>query len=97
VSVDGGYEPVWSHDGKRLFYRHGREIVAATVQAGQRFGVGERRMMFEGSFFAVPLQHPSYDVSPDGKHFVVLRTDDSGQLVVVENWLTELRAPIRKD
>lgn len=25
VSVNGGEEPIWSHDGKELFYRNGRE------------------------------------------------------------------------
>ena len=28
----------------------------------------------------------TYDVAPDGKHFVVLRSDDTGQLVVIQNW-----------
>jgi hypothetical protein len=52
--------------------------------------------LFEGSFFSVVMAHPSYDVAPDGKHFVMLRMDDVGQIVVVMNWLNELRARTAK-
>ena len=96
VSVDGGVEPVWSRDGRRLFYRRGLDVIAANVAADSQFRVASRRTLFSGSFFGIAMSHPSYDVSPDGREFVVLRTDESGQLTVVLNWLTELRQRIGK-
>ena len=92
VSPDGGIEPVWARDGRRLFYRHRRELVAATITPGAQFGVSQRRVLFEGAFFTQHMAHPSYDVAPDGKHFIISRLDESGQIVVVTNWLNELRA-----
>ena len=36
--------------------------------------------------------HPNYDVWPDGKSFVMLRpVEENRQLVMVVNWIKELR------
>jgi eukaryotic-like serine/threonine-protein kinase len=91
VSVNGGIEPVWSRDGKRLFYRTARALMAVEREPGPRFSIRSRRTLFEGSFFTMPMAHPNYDVSPDGKRFIMLRTDDLAQIVVITNWMSALR------
>ena len=94
VSVDGGIEPVWAPDGSQIFFRHGRQVVAASVTRGQTLSVGARRTLFEGSYYSAgALAYQSISIAPDGKRFVMLRqTDDDAQIVVVTNWLSELRA-----
>jgi eukaryotic-like serine/threonine-protein kinase len=97
ISTDGGTEPRWAHDGKRLFYRgHGSFRVANLAIAGSAITVTSRDSLFEDRFFTESGGRPGYDVHPDGKHLVVLR-DASGKqsIVVVVNWLTELRGRLR--
>ena len=36
VSSNGGYEPLWSADGRELFYRQGDAVMAVAVETGQR-------------------------------------------------------------
>ncbi len=44
VSEAGGTEPAWSRDGRRLFYRGGRRLHAATLAPGRRWrSPGARR------------------------------------------------------
>ena len=42
VSTAGGTEPVWSRDGRRLFYRGERELMAAVIRPGPGFTVAAR-------------------------------------------------------
>ena len=86
VSTDGGGEPLWSRDGKRLFYRSDAKLIAATVVASPSLAVTGREPLFEGPF-ATDLYHPSYDVAADGQSFVMIRpveenrrAGDGGQL-----------------
>ena len=92
VSVDGGSEPVWSADGRRLFYRRNRVIKAATLATAPAFAVTAREELFEGDFIFQSV-HAEYDASRDGKHFLLLKLAGSDvQTIVVQNWQYELRA-----
>jgi hypothetical protein len=42
---------------------------------------------------------PSFDVSPDGKQFLMLRETtptDRNELIVVQNWVEEMKARARR-
>jgi eukaryotic-like serine/threonine-protein kinase len=91
VSSGGGGEPLWSPDGRRLYYRSGTSLLAATIITTPALAVGARDVVFTGPF-ATDVYHPNYDVSPDGKEFVMVRpVEENRQLVVVLNWSDELR------
>jgi serine/threonine-protein kinase len=94
VSVDGGTEPVWAPDGRRIFFRDGRRLMAATVTrgpSGADFAVARRDVLFENDFSTGWLQ-ANYDVSPGGSHFLMIRPRErEPQVVVVQNWGAELR------
>jgi serine/threonine-protein kinase len=91
VSNDGGGEPLWSRDGKRLLYRAGARLIAATIATSPSLLVTARETLFEGPF-ATDLYHPNYDVAPDGRSFVMVRpVEENRQLVMVVNWIQELR------
>jgi Tol biopolymer transport system component len=96
VSVDGGTEPVWSPDGKQLYYRRGRQVIAVSFSADSVVTLGARRMLFDGPFVTLGMGgHQSMGVSPDGKRFALLkRVDEDSRLMVATNWFTELRAKI---
>ena len=96
VSAGGGAEPVWSPDGRRLFYVHDRQLISTTVTLVPGFTVGARETLFEGDY-VFNFVHANYDVSPDGKEFLLLKeSGGAAPVVVVLNWLAELRARTRK-
>jgi len=91
VSENGGVEPMWSSDGRRLFYRRGTEMWEASI-AGPEPVVASRRILFQ-SRLSGGMPHTDYAVMADGAHFVaqVPRPVPQGAIVVV-NWIAEVRA-----
>jgi Tol biopolymer transport system component len=90
VSTGGGIVPVWSHDGKELFYLSPDSLMAVSVAGDGSFGTPRR--LFDRSPYYV-LFH-TYDVSPDGKRFLMIRRDPGSvprQLNVILNWSDEVR------
>jgi eukaryotic-like serine/threonine-protein kinase len=85
VSLDGGTEPVWSPRGGELFYRSGPALIAAAVSSGQGrvFQVIRRAVLFSDPNFLDDLTHQVYDVSPDAKHFVMVRNLGSANHLTV--------------
>ena len=95
VSVDGGRNPVWAHNGRELFYRNGNnEMVAVQVSGDPTFAAGQQDVLFSTADYLPGAGHPMYDVSPDDQRFVMLRVGESGgrdsELILVENWAQEL-------
>ena len=91
VSAGGGMEPVWSRDGKRLFYRNGTRMMSATIATIPALSVTARQMLFDAPFASDPY-HPNFDVAPDGKSFLMIRPMyEDRQMVMVVNWAEELR------
>jgi Tol biopolymer transport system component len=99
----GGAEPVWSPDGKELFYRSGDEMIAVSIQAtDQTLNVGKSTVLFEGPYasHSAPSGYQYYDVSPDGKRFLMTKeetTRQPGQINVVLNWFEELKRLVPTD
>ena len=93
ISTAGGEEVLWSHDGRSLYYRDGPRWFAVVVEMQPEFRVGATKTMFEGPFLNVPGL--SYDVAPDGQHFVMIEENQkqppTTQLNVVLNWFLELK------
>jgi serine/threonine-protein kinase len=94
VSVDGGSEPIWSNSGRELFYKAtDATLIAADVNPGEPFSVGERRELFSTLGYYSYAYQPQYDVSADDERFVMIRMStggDANQFIVVQNWFQEL-------
>ncbi|MDA2934113.1 hypothetical protein MYX82_07195 [Acidobacteria bacterium AH-259-D05] len=94
---EGGGQPVWSPDGKELFYRSGDKTVVVSIQTqDQPLSVGSPRVLFEGSYVShspvTGFQY--YDISPDGKRFLRMKEEtalEQPQINVVLNWFEELK------
>jgi Tol biopolymer transport system component len=100
ISEDGGGQPTWSGDGRKIFYRSGRAIVEATLAVDARtrtLSVTGRERLFEGDFLGdAGNPRPTYDAAPDGRHFLVIRAEgDMGPRIVVwTDWIGELKTTL---
>jgi hypothetical protein len=94
ISTDGGTEPVWSRDGRELFYLNGDKMMALEIATAPTFKAGAPRLLFEGRFVFSPNGVAAYDVAADGRFLMVqpLHPDPpTNQIQVVLNWFEELR------
>ena len=90
ISANGGVGPRWRRDGKEIFYVEGRKLMAASVTTRPAFSPGAPALLFENR----QLQQSGYDVSADGKRFVVLDRpagEPPLSIHVVHNWFEEFR------
>ena len=92
VSIAGGSEPVWARDGRRLFYRDGRHLIAASVTTGSTFVVTGRTELFRDDYLFAQAPHANYDVSLDGTRFLMVRSTEEPKLFVIYGWLGQLTA-----
>jgi serine/threonine-protein kinase len=96
VSQEGGVEPVWSRQGHEIFYRDGPAFMVATVRATPSFTVTSRARLFSDPAYTLSSFEQVYDVSPDGRHLVTVRSQgENGGLTVTLNWFDNLRASTR--
>jgi serine/threonine protein kinase/Tol biopolymer transport system component len=102
ISTAGGTRPVWSRDGRELFYRNGAQMIVVPVQTGERFTAGTPAMLFENGSLMGSGADMRFDVSRDGRRFLMIQASDQGpnptQVHVVHNWLEELKerlTPVR--
>jgi Tol biopolymer transport system component len=93
VSKDGGVQPVWSKDGKTLYYLDPyRKLTAVDIQtSGEAVQIGAAKPLF-----TVGIRHSisteAYDIARDGRFLVVDSiTESTAPLVLVTNWDAELK------
>ena len=93
ISLEGGTGPVWSRDGKELFYRAGDDLISVAVQTSGGLVVGARHKVLDLSGFDAGAFR-EFDVSADGQRFLLIRTEPDSRptrLDVVLNWTDTLR------
>lgn len=99
VSVGGGGEPLWSRDGRELFYRNSAgALVSARVEGARDFVVGATRVLFPATDYVQNMARRQYDVSADGERFLFIRSVGAGRegrLILVQNFAEEIRRNVR--
>lgn len=93
VSLNGGSEPVWSRDGKEVYFREsaasgmggGISLTAATLTTTPALTVISRQPLFSALDIVSANPHTNYDVSPDGHSFAVVRANPSSTVIVIQN------------
>jgi serine/threonine-protein kinase len=103
VSSGGGLAPLWSRDGRELFYLSStNNMMAARVAGGESLEIGVPEVLFRVRpelLRAEFLYYTPWDVAADGR-FIMARLvsgdlNQGGALVVVENWFEELKAKVK--
>ena len=90
VSQNGGSEPVWSRDGRELFYRslgpQQPQLVSAAIEKHPTLRVLSRTPLFDVDEYETAVPHANYDVMPDGRSFVMVRMGRLSEFVYLQNW-----------
>ena len=92
VSTQGGTQPFWNRTGKEIFYRIGNKMMVVDVSGDKDLTLSPPRELFDQRYVFQNVSLANYDVSPDGKRFVMVKDETgSGRLNVVLNWTEELK------
>jgi eukaryotic-like serine/threonine-protein kinase len=95
ISTDAGVHPVWSRDGKTIFYFDpgGPRVMAVEVETGETFRAGKPVELL--AHCGNPAQDRPFDVTSDGSRIICNsptgERDASPTLTLVQNWQQGLR------
>jgi serine/threonine protein kinase len=95
VSAAGGKMPVWSPNGKQLFFRQGNVIMETTISGTGGLSATVPVRLFDGGW-TLP-EWFQFDVMPDGQHFVMVqqpRDVVQTRIEVVLNWFPVLKESV---
>jgi hypothetical protein len=99
VSTAGGTRPVWARSGRELFYLDASNALTAVPvnTSGPTISPGIPAKLFD-SGYAQPNPSRHYDVSADGRRFLMLKASGTADpntmplsMVLVEHWFEELK------
>jgi serine/threonine-protein kinase len=97
VSTGGGTRPLWARNGQELFYlAPDGVLMSVPVERGTTWTAGTPAKLINAPYYGAGTAR-TYDVSPDGKRFLTIKQGGSDQtppptsIVVVQNWLEELK------
>lgn len=98
VSKSGGNQACWSPDGTALYFRHGVQLLKATIKTEPSLSIGTPEVVFESDSVILGSEGRNYDISADGTRFLmpILVENQAGsaldrELIIVENWFEELK------
>ncbi len=97
VSTGGGQSPVWSRNGKELFYWSAEQIwVASYAVLGDSFRAEKPRAWSPGRVPQPAGFLSRFDLHPDGKRIAVLKAAEQTEVrrdkvVFITNFFDELR------
>jgi len=98
VSHEGGLNPLWSPDGRRLYYRsieEGENVWVVDVQTDSSFSARKPRFLMEMQGYNYGLVR-TWDISLDGRRFLAVKNDESKlqpitEMTLVQNWFEEVK------
>jgi hypothetical protein len=103
VSTGGGSRPLWSRDRRELFYYLAPDtIMTVPVRLGTDVVLGAPQVVVKGPYAITLNSGRNYDVSPDGKRFLLLKDAESAasakpfapEIMLVQHWAEELKAKL---
>ena len=106
VSTNGGDSPLWSPDGRELFYRNGDAVMVVSVRTEPTFSLETPTTLFSGTYVSSEMgatrpEFNPWDIHPDGKRFLMIKPPQATgeastegiprKINIVLNWLEELK------
>ena len=102
VSTSGGIDPLWSPDGRELFYRSDDSVMAVAVETGPTFKAEKPEALFRDIYISpasYEYEIDTWDISPDGNRFLMMKESGSEfqSINIVVNWFEELKQKVPVD
>ena len=96
ASTDGGRQPRWGPDGRRLFYRTPSALMRVALEAGPPLRPSAPEEIFGAGLLENEELYDFGAIWPDGEHVMLYRRSDenageSENPIIVVNWFEELR------
>lgn len=99
ISTAGSTRPLWSRNGQELFYlTPDGALMSVAIRGGATWTAGMPTRLFEQIYFgpAIGAVGRTYDVSPDGKRFLMIKSPSTPERIVfVQNFNEELKRLVR--
>jgi serine/threonine-protein kinase len=94
ISNEGGVQPVWARNGRELFYRNGEKMMTVRLETDPELRASRPAALFQGAFHDPAIHAPQYDVTPDGRRFVMIESGEASptRIEFVLGWFEELKA-----
>jgi len=87
ISVAGGTNPLWSPDGREIFYRYAEAVISIPIQTAPVLRTGKPLSLFWMPDASASQDSgappPGWDISPDGKRFLVIKAVEKYRKIVV--------------
>jgi len=98
ISTGGGVRPLWSHDGRELFFTtpDNRQVISVSMLSGSSVLAGRPHDLFELSVAPTGGGNRPVDLAPDGR-FLFISGGPTGSdglpssIILVQNWTEELK------
>ena len=108
ISSNGGQHPLWGPDGRELFFRPPNgDLMQVAIETDPNFRAGNPERILERGSYYVDSFRRSFDISPDGQRFLMIKEGGSSsdedpyagltRIIVVQNWFQELEARVPVD
>ncbi|MBN2241095.1 MAG: protein kinase, partial [Acidobacteria bacterium] len=107
ISTSGGDNPLWSPDGRYLYYRSENSVMAVSVETEPDFSAGKPALLFSGEYItAATGDIPPWSMCPDGRFLMIKpaspadgESGNSGprKINVVVNWLEEMKRKLEEN
>ena len=97
ISINGGFQPRWRHDGKELFYfgTDDKLMVVKVKANGNDFEAGSPSALFQSRVLNTgPIGGSACEITRDGQRFlinVLVEESSSSPAIVVQNWTASLK------
>jgi serine/threonine protein kinase len=106
VSTGGGSSPLWSPDGRELFYlSNENDLMAVSVKTEPSLSLGTPKILFRSTNLGLTSSSGTpYDIHPDGRRFLMIKPPSAPpsavgprKINIVLNWFEELkqRVPVK--
>jgi eukaryotic-like serine/threonine-protein kinase len=96
ISKGPSLSPIWSKDGKHLFYHGNNQVWEVVVKTEGDFSAGTPRLLFKNVGFGERYPIRNWDLWPDGLGFLTVKADETKpafvtELILIQNWFEELK------
>ena len=100
VSTGGGTEPLWSRDGRELFFQNGAQLMGVAVATGAAWSSSQPHIVNEGRFLRSINGNTCWTVSRDGSRFLRIQMVEPERAIthidLVLNWFSEVEQQVSR-